>query len=103
MQTAITQSLGSSLTGVPLQEWVLKRLNGGGFRRKGRPSGLGCTFLVPLDFGYAIRRTGDTAGYVLDMAAMLEERFNLLAKAFVGSLGCAGVCLVHGGYSVMSH
>lgn len=70
---------------------------------KGRPSRLGCTFLAPLSFGYAIRSTGDTAGYVLDMAAMLEERFDLLAKAFVGSLGCAGVCLMHGGYSVMSH
>lgn len=103
MQTAITQSLGSSLTGVPLQEWVLKRLKGGGFRRKGRPSRLGCTLLVPLDFSYAIRGTGDTDGYVLDLAATLEKRLDLLAEAFVGSLRRSGVCLVHAGYSVMSH
>jgi len=70
---------------------------------RGRPSRLGCTFFVPLSFSCAIRGTGDTAGYVLDMAAMLEERFDLLAEAYVGPLGCAGVCLVHIGYSVMSH
>lgn len=64
---------------------------------------LGCTLLVPLDFSYAIRGTGDTDGYVLDLAATLEKRLDLLAEAFVGSLGRSGVCLVHAGYSVMSH
>ncbi len=64
---------------------------------------LGGTRFMPLKFGYAIRGAADTACYLLDMAALLEERFDLLAEAVVGSMGWAGVCLGHAGYSVMSH
>ncbi|MOA35677.1 hypothetical protein D3C78_1571460 [compost metagenome] len=84
-------------------KWVLKRSNAGALRKQSRPSRLGGTLFVPLNFGYAIRGTGDTACYLLDMAALLEERFDLFAEAVVGSMGWAGVCLVHAGYSVMSH